>query len=373
MPPRPAQRVIIVGGGVIGLSLGYELTRRNVAAVVLERGQTGREASWAGAGIITPGNPGRAAEPFAKLMAVSAKLHAEWAAALLERTGIDNGYRPCGGFVVGDSPSEARALAGIEPLWRAEGIEFRRLSSEDIHRVEPGLNADLSAVYHLPATAQVRNPRHLKALAAACAATGVEVRTDCPVQGILVQGSRTTGVQTTAGAVRGDAVVVAAGAWSQRLLGEIGVVVQTRPIRGQLVLLSTPRPLVSGVVERGPCYLVPREDGKLLVGSTEEDVGFEKGNTPEAVAELLAFAAHLVPATAEATFEQAWSGLRPGNADGRPYLGAVRAVPNLFVAAGHFRNGLQMSTGTAVVMADLVTGRRPMVDLGEFAPDRHVG
>lgn len=368
--PGAAQRVIVVGGGAIGLSIARELFRRKVAVVVFERGQPGREASWAGAGILSPGDPDRAVGAFARLMALSFRLHETWATELLAATGIDNGFRRCGGLVVGDTPAEARGLDEHSRDWRAQGIDACRLSRDDIRRIEPALNPDLAAVWHLPETAQLRNPRHLQALAAACSAAGVEIRTDCPVERLLGEGSSVIGVRTARGDLRADAVVVAAGPWSEELLAPVGVTIRTRPIRGQIVLLSTERPLLTAIVERGPCYLVPRPDGKLLIGSTEEDVGFEKGNTPEAIAELIAFAAHLAPATAQATFERAWSGLRPGNADGRPYIGAVEELRGLYVAAGHFRNGLQMSTGTATVIADLVTGRKPPVDLAEFRPDR---
>jgi glycine oxidase len=365
------QRVIVVGGGAVGLSVAWELAERKLRVVLLERGAIGREASWAGAGILTPGDPDRAEGPHARLMALSLALHRRWAERLRGLTGIDNGFRACGGAVVGDSAAEERLLAAVEPHWRNEGVEFRRLSREQVRRLEPALNPDLRVVYHLPGTGQLRNPRHLKALTAACAAAGVEVRADCPVEGLTTDGRAVTGVRTAAGPVPADAVVVAAGPWSQQLLAPLGVAVRTRPVRGQIVLLSTARPLLAGVVERGPCYLVPRDDGRLLVGSTEEDAGFEKANTPEAIAELTALAAHLVPATADATFEQAWSGLRPGNADGRPYIGAVGSHPGLYVAAGHFRNGIQMSTGTAVMIADLITGRTPPVDPTEFDPARH--
>lgn len=362
--------VVIIGGGVIGLSLAYELSGRGVRVSVLERGELGREASWAGAGILPPGNPSGAADTLALLRAHSSVLYKQWSERLREETGIDNGYRRCGGLEVAVEEEDAAGLRAAADLWTAEGIEAEAVSAASLADLEPALGKRIRLAYHLPGMAQVRNPRHLKALAGACAARGVELRTGVPVEGFECAGGRARAVRTAEGNVGGEGFVAASGAWTRSLLAGAGIEVRVKPIRGQIVLLNTPGPLLRRVVVEGPRYLVPRPDGRLLIGSTEEDAGFDKRTTPGGVRGLLEFAFRLVPGLDAAHFERAWAGLRPASADGLPYLGVVPGMKNLFVAAGHFRSGLQMSPATAVVMAQLLLGERPLIPLEPFRVDR---
>jgi glycine oxidase len=142
------------------------------------------------------------------------------------------------------------------------------------------------------------------------------------------------------------------------------------PIRGQIVLFRCHEPPITRIINEGSRYLVPREDGRVLAGSTEEEVGFDKRTTAEAIADLTEFARDLVPALREATIEKTWAGLRPGSFDGLPYLGRLPGLMNAYVAAGHFRNGLFLSTATAVVMSQLIRGEQPEVDLSPFRVGR---
>ncbi|HUG90558.1 MAG TPA: FAD-dependent oxidoreductase, partial [Planctomycetaceae bacterium] len=208
-------------------------------------------------------------------------------------------------------------------------------------------------------------------LIAGCAARGVRLVSGQPVIGFDRRGSRITATRTPAGTFAAGKFCVAGGAWSRQLLSAAGCEIAVEPVRGQIVLLSCQPLPFRHILNCGPRYLVPRPDGRILVGSTEEHVGFEKRNTAGAIAELLDFAVDLVPALAEARFEQAWSGLRPGSADGLPYLGRVPDTDNLYVAAGHFRSGLQMSPGTALVMRQLMFDQKPVFSLDAFACDRH--
>src|SRR5690606_21524108 len=163
---------------------------------------------------------------------------------------------------------------------------------------------------------------------------------------------------------------IAGGAWSGAILERLGCRAAIRPMRGQIVMLSGTAPLVRRVVNLGESYLVPRPDGRMLVGSTMEDVGFDKRNTACAIGELIQFALRLVPDLKTFQPERIWAGLRPGNADGLPYLGGVPGLENAYVAAGHFRQGLHLSTGTAVVMSQLMRGQKPQIDLSPFRIDR---
>ncbi|CAN5642970.1 glycine oxidase ThiO [soil metagenome] len=365
--------VVIVGGGVIGLSIAYALAREGVSVTVLDRAEPGRAASWAGAGIIAPGSDREIPLAMARLRTRSARLFPGWSQALLDETGIDNGYRRCGGVDVAFTPEQEQALRAAAGRWKLEGITFERLEPCDFERVEPALNPDLRVAYFLPDRAQIRNPRHLKALIVAGGRRGVRIIADRPVTGFDILGGRVHAVQTVQGPLPCGQVVVSAGAWSGELLGGLGLRVQTPPIKGEIVLLKTDRPILRRIIELGSRYLVPRDDGRVLVGATEEEVGFDTRSTPAAVRDLLDFALRLCPALAASEVETSWAGLRPGSLDTRPYIGPAPGYENLFVATGHRRAGLQLSTATAEVVADLLLGRPPSLDLSDFRLDRPAG
>jgi glycine oxidase len=349
--------VAVVGGGIIGLTAAYELAKSGLTVEVLDRGPLGAEASWAGAGIIPPGNPARAATPIDRLRALGSAGMPALAAELRERTGIDTGYRR-GGDVV--------------EMWESEGFPFERLTYRDLEHLEPAAAGLPGEPYLLPTCAQVRNPWHVRALIAACERVGVRLRPDTPVVGWAVAGRRVAGLRLVDGEiVSAGTCLLAAGAWSERLLEPLGHRPGVHPVRGQIVLFRQPTPALRRVLMTGKRYFVPRDDGRVLVGSTEEpEAGFEKRSTPGGVADLLAFATGLIPGWSTAEVEKTWAGLRPGSPDGLPYIGPVPGWEGVVVATGHFRAGVQLSVGTARVLTDLLTGRPTAVPLDAFRLDR---
>ena len=364
--------VVIVGGGVIGLSIAYALAREGVRSTVLDRRELAREASWAGAGLIPPIAERTSAKlnPVVQFRSWSARLYPDWTAGLQEETGIDTGYRRTGGVDVAWTDREDQALRASTGQWRAEGIAYERMAPGDYGRVEPALNPDLGAVYFLPDRAQVRNPRLLQALTAALTLRGVRLKPWHSVEGYGIEGGRLTSIRTSAGEIPCGMVVVAAGAWSGPLLESIGVHAPTPPLKGQIVLLKGERPLIRRIVEHGKNYLVPREDGRVLVGATEQDAGFDTRPTREAIRSLLDEALRLCPILERAEIEMTWAGLRPGSIDSRPYIGPAPGFENLILATGHKRAGLQLAPATAEVVADLVLGRPARLDLDAFRPGR---
>jgi glycine oxidase len=198
----------------------------------------------------------------------------------------------------------------------------------------------------------------------------VEISPGVAVHDFDVQGERVTSVRTSLGDIAADRVVIAAGAWSQPIAERLGLKIPVKPIRGQIVLLNCQRPVLGRVINVGRHYLLPRDDGRILVGSTLEDVGFDRRNTAVAIGDLLQFATELVPALQSADIERCWTGFRPASVDDLPYLGRVPGFENAFVATGHYRHGLYLSTGTAVVMSRLIRGESPGVDMSPFRPDR---
>lgn len=372
------ERIVIIGGGVMGLSLAYDLSagRRDPRRTItlLERDELGSRASWAGAGILTP--PATTPrDPVAALRKLSHDLLPEWSKRLRRDTGIDNGFLRCGSWHLADpaDPAGDQALEEEVERWRYEGVEHDAPTAAEIKRLEPALASGPGPVYRAPGEAQIRNPRHLRALATACAAAGVELRTGTPAIGFEGRNGSLRAVRTPSGRVAADRAVIAAGSWSPELAGHAGLELPGKPVRGQIVLLESPAPLISRIVWAGSRYLVPRPDGLLLVGSTEEDAGFDARPTAAGIAGLLALAERLVPATAATRFVRAWAGLRPGSPDALPVLGAVPGWEGLYLASGLFRSGFELSAGSARVLARLITGGIPDVDVSALAAERFAG
>ena len=254
--------------------------------------------------------------------------------------------------------------------WQSEGITVDLLDREALEQKVPGLHPKFEHGVYLPDFGQVRNPRHLRALLAACQSLGVEIVENAEQLRLSISDSACVSACTPSRSFQFDRICIAAGAWTVGILDSIGVGMPVKPVRGQMVQLKVSTLPFTRVIEQGRRYLVPRADGLILVGSTEEYVGFEKRNTSEGVSGLRKFAESIVPELSCAEMVRSWAGLRPGSPDELPYLGRVSDFKNLFVAAGHFRSGLQMSPGTGTVMADLLLDREPTVELSGFAFDR---
>jgi len=368
---------LIIGGGVIGLSLAWDLARHGKWVQVIDQQEPGRAASWAGAGMIPAASSTASNHPFEQMRGLACELHPRLAAELKELTGIDNGYRRCGGLHLARTPGEAAALSAWATAQRDVGLEVQQLDAANLYEREPGLRPSttppapslVSAVL-LPDEAQLRNPRHLKALLAACEKSRVTISANVAIREYVVRGDELVDLQTESGPLRARQYCFTAGAWTGQILQRLGIAAPVLPIRGQMVLFGCERPPVSRIVNEGSRYVVPRDDGCVLAGSTEEEVGFDTSTTEEAIADLTAFARGLVPALAAATIEKTWAGLRPAPFDGMPYMGRLPRLKNAFVSAGHFRSGLYLSAPAAIVMSQLIRGEQPQLDMAPFRVGR---
>ncbi|MDB5339665.1 MAG: Glycine oxidase ThiO [Planctomycetaceae bacterium] len=362
--------VVVVGGGVIGLSIAYFLSQRGATVTVLDQSQPGQEASWAGAGMLPPGNLERAQDAAARLRAFSHQRWRSFSAELRELTGIDNGYLESAGLELGFSGEGDRLREETEG-WISEGVVLERLTPLDLQSLEPALSPEIRHAYRLPGFAQVRNPRHLKALILACELRKVRIVAGAPVMQFDTDMNssgegRILAARTANERFPGSQFVIAGGAWTGGLTRQLHVEIPVRPVRGQIVLLSAVPLPFKHILNNGARYLVPRADGRILIGATEEEVGFDKRNTVEGVAGLLQFAQRLVPELARAKLERTWSGLRPGSPNGNPFLSRLPRHANGYVAAGHFRAGLQLSVATGELMAQLITTGTTAISLEEF-------
>jgi glycine oxidase len=333
-------RVVIIGGGVIGCAIAERLSRDSRHRVLLlERDALGAHASSAAAGILSP--HGEADMTSFDLAHRSFALFPE-TVRRVERSGIVVEFRAQESLVPAFTGEEERQLRRASDRW---------LDAAQTRAEEPALNLRVRGAA-LFAEAQVTPTRLVRAFAHTAAAQGAEIREGAPVGGIAVQAGCVQGVQTADGLVKADLVVLAAGPWSAALAGPLGVALNVRPSRGQLVLLR-PRPglLRRMLLWRGS-YLVPKPDGAVVAGSTEEDVGFDDRPTVEGVIRLLEFATSAVPQLRSAVVERTWAALRPATPDRRPIIGAVPGVPNLLIATGHNRNGILLAPITAEVVAE---------------------
>jgi glycine oxidase len=360
---QPSPDVAIVGGGIIGLTAAVYLAEAGRRVVVFDRAEVGREASWAGAGIIPPGDPATARDPIDVLRSIGSVRLPDFAAALTRNTGQETGYRRNGGI-------EFLSLADeyAVPLWEQQRLRFEVLDPSRLSQFEPHLRPPAETAYYLPDMAQVRNPWYLRAITAEAVGLGVRLETGCPVEDVHPrQGVRLADGRT----VSAGQYVIAAGAWAGHLLNRLGCELPVRPVRGQIVLYRQVSPTVTRTLILGKEYIVPRGDGRVLIGSTEEpDAGFENQTTVDGQLALQRFATSLVPGLITASVEAGWAGLRPGSVDGRPYIGPVPGVEGVFAAVGHFRAGVQLSIGTADLLRHLLLGTQTQVPTAPFTLDR---
>lgn len=355
---------LIVGGGVIGMMLARNLALAGAAVTLVERAVCGMEASWAGGGIVSPLYPWRYPEPVTCLANWSQAHYPDLVAELACKTACDAQYTQTGLLIL-QVEDRARALD-----WAAgHGHRVEVLKHDALNRLQPGLAAHWETALWMPGVANLRNPRLARALRSALQqhpqATLVE---GTAVQRLREQDGRITGACTSAGLFRAGETVICGGAWSAGLLEQVSYRLPVVPVRGQM-LIHQPRPgLLERVVLADGRYLIPRQDGRILVGSTLEYAGFSKRVTADAQQSLRRSAARLLPALRQVPVEAHWCGLRPGSKDGVPVMGRVPDVQGLSVCAGHFRNGLVLAPASAQLMADMLLEREPVFPVAAYAP-----
>ena len=361
--------VAIVGGGIIGCALAYELAKAGVSVAVFEQERVGGQARIAAAGILGSGVEGPSRGGSASLGAQSARLYPDFAAELEAATGLDATYTRSGALTVVFGDTQALFLEHRARELAAQGQRVAWLDPAAAREIEPLLSAKARGGLLFPDDAHVYAPQLMHALALAAVAQGVQLHEYTPIHGFLTDGDRVTGVQTPAGPAPADQVVIAAGAWSRLLGDHLGLALPLRPIRGQVMVLETyDRPLRRVVFGAGG-YLAPKQDGRIVVGATEEVAGFARENTASGVASLYRILRRIAPDLKDARISHLSAGLRPAPPDGLPLLGPVASRPGLWIAAGHHRNGILQAPATARLMcAALRSG--DLAPLEPYSPDR---
>lgn len=360
--------VVVIGAGVQGCAVAWRLAQAGRDVLVLERSIPGAEASSAAGGILSPGVEALEPGPFHDLGRASLARYPAFVAELEAATGVALGLRRGGTLEVALDDQHARVLAGRAARLEKAGLPVTVLDDAEVRRLEPGLSPEARGALWFEDEASL-DPRLLgRALAIAAQRAGARFLTG-QVRAIRHEGGRVVGVDHEGGPVDAPVVVLAAGSWSLQVAGHGLPAGAVRPVRGQIALLDTRPPLLSRVIFSGHGYVVPRADGRVLCGSTMEEVGFEKAVTAAGLHHVLAVGMGIAPALGRAPVVETWSNFRPASPDGEPILGPG-AVPGLLYATGHTRNGILLCPITADAVAACALGTRPPVDLTPFSPTR---
>lgn len=349
--------ITIIGGGIIGLLTARELIKAGATVTIIEKNELGRESSWAGGGILLPLYPWRQPDAISRLVIQSLKLYPALASQLTDETGIDPEWNPCGLLIV-KNPDITAAVTWCD----ANAIVYRP-AGEDFFNM---LNTMPDQPLWLPEIAQARNPRLVKSLKQDLINKGATLIEHCELTAVTREKNRITAINTTSGQFAVNQLIITAGAWTGQLFRQffpdsVGYSPKIAPVKGQMLLFDAQPETLSYMVLDGDQYLIPRRDGKILAGSTVEQDDFNKTTTTEARDRLNAFALNLLPPLKNFPVIKHWAGLRPGTEHGIPYIDRHPEIGNLFINAGHFRNGLAMGPASAQLMADLVLERTTQV------------
>jgi glycine oxidase len=364
--------VVIVGGGIIGGSIAFDLARRNLRVALLDRQELMREASWAAAGMLSPAPDCPAAIPLVPLGRASLALYPKFIEAVEDASGIRTGFRTGGAVEVICHGDAQRELSTLVALHHGLGLACEALPLDEARNLEPALGQEARAAAFLPDEGWIEPRALASAVLAAAESTGAALCSGVEVTSLAFDGKKCAGVKTSSGEIfHGAQVVIAAGCWSSQI-SEAARYAPTLPVRGQMAALRHSGAPIRHVLRSERGYLVPRgaqSPQVVVVGSTVENAGYEKRITSGGLEKILSAAIELVPELARAEIIETWSGLRPGTPDQLPILGPVD-VEGLLFATGHYRNGILLAPITAKIIGEWIAERRTSLDWEAFSPLR---
>lgn len=373
--------VAVIGGGLIGGSIAFDLSSRGHRVILFDRQQPGREASWAAAGMLSPGPDEPAALPLVPLAKQSLALYPAFISAVEAASGHQTGFAQDGTIEVfvlsgggADDPEAERDRVLAEH--QALGLASEPVSIEQARQMEPALGPSAQAAMWLPYEATVEPRLLTQAVLEAAGSQGVEIRVQSPAACVLCEKESCVGVLAGNEKIQANWVVLAAGCFSENVLLGSGLAEAPRqlrlpvhPVRGQMIALRPRDAKVRRVLRSRRGYLVPRSDGRIVAGSTLENAGFEKHVTPAGLRKILDAAEEMLPTLKDAEIVETWSGLRPATPDSLPLLGPC-GVRGLLIATGHYRNGILLAPATAKLIAEWIEKGSTSLDTSRFSPDR---
>jgi glycine oxidase len=367
---------IIVGGGLIGSAIAFELAGEKLRVVVIDRQEPGREASWAAAGMLSPGPDSPEAVPLVPLGKQSLQLYPEFIAGVEEASGMAVSFARQGTFEIFAGPQSERARDSMVEQYRRLELAIQTISPEAARKVEPSLGPAAAAVAWLPDEATV-DPRLLtQAVLGGAERRGAEIRPGCAVDSLSFRDGACAGVVADGEKIEAAFVVIAAGSFCGTISdcvsgieGNLARYAPVRPVRGQMVALRSECVKLRKVLRSSRGYLVPRPDRRIIAGSTLEDAGFVKQVTPEGIRGILDSAVELAPALADAKIVEQWAGLRPDTPDHLPIIGPTE-ISGLVMATGHYRNGILLAPVTAKIVRDSIVNGKAGFSAENFSPLR---
>lgn len=359
--------VIVVGGGVIGLSVAHAVAAEGQSVLVLDPGEPSKASSWAAAGMLAPQSEAETPGSLFTLCIASLRIYRDWAAQIMEQSGVDPEYAEPGLLCVASTEQSLCALKNRLAWQRDAGFESEFLTPEEVRRVEPNLTLPIAGGIHMPGECRVTPRLLLEALRKACLFRGVEIRTGERVCAVLKNGERVAGVQTERESFATNSLVIASGARTSEISGLLRVPIVPR--KGQIFSLRSPRPVFQKLIRWEHAYAVQRQGGDLVIGATNEDAGFDRSLTPAGIGGLMAKAQQLSESVASLPIQEMWTGLRPATPDGLPVIGAS-GLDGLVYATGHYRNGILLAPITASIVASLLGKRKPPLPLEPYAAAR---
>jgi glycine oxidase len=360
--------VAVAGGGLIGGSIALELARAGLSVALFDRQEPGQEASWAGAGILSPAPESAAMISLVPLGKASMAIYPEFVRMVEEISGQNTGYRPKGTLQALFSQDAREELSTVIALHHGLGLKAEPLRAEDTRELEPSLSEDLEAGVLRPDEASVDNRALTQAVLEAGRRSGVQFFPGIGAEAIWREGDRCVGLHLKNEKIAAQWTIIAAGCFSANI-GGVAAYAPVRPAKGQMIALRADDLKIERVLWSENIYLVPRNDGRILAGATVEYTGFEKGLTAGGLEKILAGAIELSPGLANARVEETWAGLRPDSPDHLPILGPTD-IDGLLIATGHFRGGILLTPITAHLVSEWVTQQRVSVDWDRFSPLR---
>ena len=372
------KKIIIIGGGVIGLGIGWQLAKAGAVVTIYERAESGRAASWAAAGMLAPLAEAHNEEPeLLKLGCQSLDCYPQWVRELEIDAEMSIGYRVEGTLIVGLESDDTHQLRHLYESQQHLRLDVNWLTGREARDIESALSPRVTAAIHCASDYQVDNRRMVTALQRAYQAWGGMLHENSAVERVVIKNGIATGVQVHGGFQKADIVILSAGCWSAEIEGlPDAIIPPVRPVKGQMLALQmeegiTVNSVIRTVRARYPVsvYLVPRADGRLIVGATSEEMGFDTRLTVGGVFELLRGAWEAVPGVYELPILETWTGLRPGSRDNAPILGKT-PVENLIYATGHYRNGILLTPITAYEIAKLILTGETSGAIAPFQLDR---
>lgn len=364
-------RVVIAGGGVIGCAIAYYLAKAGADVIVLERGDVGQEASSASAGMLIAPFEDLGPRSMVRLQRHSLKLYSRLLDELEDESGIDVEYRRTGLLRTAFTEDRAAALKRLAKSRSRPEFPVQWIEPDEVRKLESQLSDAILGAAFSPKDGHLNSEQLTRAFGRAASRLGADVRRRVALTGFVTHGHKLSGVKTSGGEITGaDAIVLAAGPWTKDLAARLSCKVPTRPMRGQMISYRSDR--IKHCVWGEDGYLVPKPRGVLFAGSTIEDVGFRKSNTKDGLAHLRSSSGRLVPSLRGLKGTRSWAGLRPGSPDGLPIMGKLPGRNNVFVATGHFRNGILLAPATGQAMCELILKGRAGIPLEPFSPSRFV-